>query len=107
MSTERREEIDRFIHQFSKYGKQVTTLFTEDCCYWFARILQERFPEGEILFLPEEHHFVVQIEDRLWDIRGNVTNRFRQAKQIPWGETRGLQRWRIQRDYVRKERICR
>ena len=50
--------------------------FPTDCrwlngnCYYFAKILQDRFPEGEIYYDVVWGHFVYKIEGRFYDWTG-------------------------------------
>lgn len=70
-------EIIDFISHFS--GSETTFLY--GCCYWFARILEERFImtyHTKILYEPVEGHFITAIAKntepvRYYDIRGDVT----------------------------------
>ena len=47
-------------------------LFLNGNCYWFARILCERFPYLKIMYLPVEGHFVAydEAEDIKYDVTG-------------------------------------
>ena len=92
-------EVAKFIDRFHQYD-DVTRVFTEGCCYWFAVAMHERFPESRIMYaydrdmsdIPEElrksiltliSHFVTEIDGRLYDITGDVTGKY---KVIPWDE---------------------
>ena len=52
--------------------------FKNDCnwttgnCYFFAAILQIRFPNSVIYYLPIEGHFVTKIEDNYYDWTGKI-----------------------------------
>lgn len=59
----------------------VDTVFTNGCCYWFAVILHCRFPDSTLMYDQVENHFVTQIQGRLYDITGDVTEKY-QVK--PW-----------------------
>ena len=58
--------------------------FKDDCewvsgnCYYFAIILKERFPEGEIYYDVIYGHFVFQYDNQLYDWNGvyNLTDGF-------------------------------
>ena len=55
-------------------------VFLHGCCYWFARILFERFSAAEvneIKYEPVEGHFVTKIGNRFYDVRGDVTEMYR------------------------------
>lgn len=47
-------------------------LFQECACYWFAKILQERFEGSSIVYNPSNIHFATKIKDRIYDISGQV-----------------------------------
>ena len=70
--------IKEFIHFFKSYNKDnvLEDTFLKGYCYQFAVILRERF-DGEIFLEPVEGHFVTKINSRYWDIRGDVTNLYK------------------------------
>ena len=63
-----------FIKNFQNEGTIKT--FTEGCCYWFAKILDERFnyhlPESGIMYNNIYNHFSTLIDGRLYDITGEI-----------------------------------
>ena len=65
-----------FIDRFTQKGtdKEVIRVFTQGCCYWFARILLDRFPMGHIVYDPVENHFACRISGQIYDITGIVAN---------------------------------
>lgn len=65
-------EILKFIDRFR--GSE--SVFLRGCCYWFARILSERFLDYRpvILHDPVQGHFVTRIGGNLYDVRGDVTD---------------------------------
>lgn len=69
-----------FINQFSNNRPQVVECFTQDMCFWFARILRERFWPGEpnvnIMYDSVANHFGCQIDDDVYDITGIVTTKY-------------------------------
>lgn len=71
----RRQEIEKFISQFKRYEANgvLENTFLYGQCFWFAHILQGRFPELEIIYEPVAGHFLAQGYDHLYDIRGDVT----------------------------------
>lgn len=69
-------EIERFISLFDKDQKFMTGL-----CYWFAYILQGRFPFGEIWYDPIENHFYFTLDNVTYDVRGQVS---RPDSAIKW-----------------------
>ena len=70
-----------FIGRFSTDGHwervQVVEAFTQGCCFWFARILEERFREEYGAYIVVDYvanHFATRIGgDRVYDITGDVT----------------------------------
>lgn len=96
-------EVFRFIDRFTNRGKleQVIEAFTCGCCYWFARILEERFKQvigTEIVYDAVMNHFATRIAGRVYDITGDVTDAYRWE---PWSDfSDESQRKRIVRDCV-------
>lgn len=84
-----KEEILNFIKRFQNEGTIKT--FTEGCCYWFAKILDERFnfaePECGIFYNEKENHFATMIDLNLYDITGDL------------GDIRNLLDWVSWEDY--------
>lgn len=84
------KDVVKFISHF----KGAEDTFLNGCCYWFAWILRERFHERgfwvDIFYDPIEGHFVArfitdcdditQSEIRLFDIRGDVTDLYREIE---------------------------
>lgn len=68
-------EIAAFLARFHS-SRDIDTVFTCGCCYWFAVILSKRFPNSTIMYDPVENHFVTKIEGRLYDITGDVTEKY-------------------------------
>jgi hypothetical protein len=62
-----------FIEHFQNIG--TIDIFTEGCCYWFAKILEERFKKekAEIMYNPIDNHFATLINHGLYDITGPIT----------------------------------
>ena len=75
------EEIEKFIARFS----DASDLFTHGQCYWFARILYERFHAyGAKLYYDEvTNHFVAKINDAFYDATGRVTGDFCSWDEYP------------------------
>ena len=67
-------EILKFITDFRRFDKDNTIIktFTEGYCYYFAIILQERFG-GQILYDPIAGHFITFINNKYYDITGDIT----------------------------------
>lgn len=72
-----KNKILKYIDAFKSYDKNniLVNTFTKGYCYQFALILQERFG-GTILYDPVEGHFVTLIDDCLFDITGDVTDKY-------------------------------
>lgn len=71
------KEILNFIEVFR--NESTEELFTECACYWFSRILVERFG-GDIMYSPGEIHFATEIYGTLYDITGEIES----EGYIPW-----------------------
>ena len=91
-------EVFDFIDRFTDRGRreEVIITFTCGCCYWFAKILSERFSNSNaiIVYDDTDNHFGCKIEDRVYDITGDVTDKY------DWGH------WPI-RDYHQMKNIIR
>ena len=68
-----------FIHRFTKRHDKtlsdVERCFTDGCCWWFAHILCERF-RGEMVYDEIDGHFAAEINGRVYDITGDITDTF-------------------------------
>lgn len=71
--------------------KFIKRRFSQDCnwttgnCYFFAKILQARFPEGRIWYEVFYGHFVYEIQGQFYDWTGKIESTI--GKQyIPWDE---------------------
>lgn len=94
-----------FINDFKKkYPEAMEDTFLHGYCYWFAIILESRFG-GNICYEPIDNHFFTLIEDKYYDISGEVS---------PLGKTiwaweiykmfDKLESERIERDCIRKDK---
>lgn len=80
--TERQVEILAFIKKF----KDAEYVFRWGMCYWFAYILQGRFG-GVMMYDEIENHFMQEIEGRLYDVSGDVTEKYRTSRAlIRWSD---------------------
>ena len=98
---------EKVILDFINNFKNAQETFLNGCCFWFAFILQERFG-GTMMYEPVENHYVQEIGGRLYDVSGDVTERY--------GSSKHLMRWadmeqfdsilyrRLIRDCIKKER---
>lgn len=83
------EEVLKFISRFTANGSkdQVIDTFQNGCCYWFADILFWRFMSVSnpddlgsipvIMYDKIVNHFGVEIDSRIYDITGDVTQSYR------------------------------
>ncbi len=85
-------DIAGFLRRFH-ISENVDEVFTCSCCYWFAKIMSERFPESQIMYDSIACHFVVEIDGRLFDITGDVTDKY------------NAELWSDFTDVIHKERI--
>ena len=72
--------IENFAGKPGHERQQVIETFTCGCCFWFARILQERFKYStdEIFIVYDDvmNHFGCEINRRVYDITGDVTDKY-------------------------------
>lgn len=47
--------------------------WTNGNCLWFAIILNKRFPQSQVYYLPIEGHFIIKYEDNFYDFTGIIT----------------------------------
>lgn len=71
-------EMNDFLTRFhlnEKSSACVNEVFTSGCCFWFAKILQERFEKygAKIVFCPSISHFACRINDSIYDITGRLS----------------------------------
>lgn len=69
------KQIERFLKRFHDYNN-INDVFTKGCCYWFAVILNKRFPDSEIVYDPIACHFAVKIDGSYYDITGNIDHKY-------------------------------
>ena len=90
-------QVSGFLKRFHA-GSDIDEVFTCGCCYWFATILCMRFQGGRLMYDQIENHFVAEIGGRLYDITGDVTDKY---QVIAWDELDDeLLRARIVRDCI-------
>ena len=97
----RKTEVSKFIDRFNPASEDVKSVFLDGCCYWFAFILRHRFftEDSEIMYDPVANHFGTRIEDEIYDITGDVTNKY---QWMPWFDFDDeLHRHRIIRDCIK------
>ena len=100
------DKVNSFISRFTGQGKygQVIEAFTCGCCYWFADILAKRFSNdrSEIMYDQVMNHFGTQIDGRVYDSTGDVTNDFTWKPWKDMNDTSLVRR--IERDCIMFER---
>ena len=101
------EIVLRFIEGFHDRGNRAQVIETFTCghCYWFALILYSRFSKyNPIIAYDEiENHFACKLDDKVYDITGDVTNSY---NWIEWPDLVKKDRslaHRIYRDCIAKE----
>lgn len=76
-----KDEVLGFISRFTAKGcrGEVIDAFRNGCCFWFAKTLRDRFVgcDPVIMYDQIENHFGTMIDDRVYDITGDVTDEFR------------------------------
>ena len=64
----------KFIDNFHRGDSKVIENFLYGNCYWFAKILVERFsPAGVIMYDDVMNHFGCLINNHIYDISGDVS----------------------------------
>ena len=109
------ENANQEVLDFIAYFKGAESTFLNGCCWWFAYILQERFSDHGylvgIFHEPVEGHFVARFipdnsdpeaEEYFFDIRGDVTNLYRDK----YLESMWLMSLHEERRYARLMRDC-
>ena len=91
-------EIERFIKRFHS-SDDITDVFTTGCCFWFAKILCERFFEqgAYVVYDEIEGHFGAKIGNKVYDITGDVTEKYTWTE---WSDVDEARRDRIRRDCI-------
>jgi hypothetical protein len=90
-----------FIKQYQKFGSEVIDCFSNGMCYHFAEILKLRFGYSrvEIMYDPIQNHFAANIDDRIYDITGDLTDN-EEYQWFTWDRYRKL-------DILERDRIIR
>ena len=109
-----KDKIKDFIENFkNRNGEEnrlgIEEFFMNGGCYWFAKILQDRFPYGKIMYHVRDNHFIFYGGNTLdiwnngiFDIRGEVTQTY-----INWVVQGTVVEWDRYDDTVHKSRIWR
>lgn len=73
--------VARFTDRFTQNGTNegVINCFTNGCCFWFASCLFDRFADfdPEIVCDAVANHFGCFINGRIYDITGDVTDKYK------------------------------
>lgn len=69
-------------------------------CYYFAIILKERFPEGNIYYDTIDGHFIFKLQDTFYDYNGAVNEFTNVNAVIKWDDFDKY-------DFLLKQRIIR
>lgn len=93
------DEILDFIDGFHPVKK----FFLNGYCYWFAKILIERFHKGMIYYLPIKNHFVVKISEQFFDANGIAEFDENPMLWSIYKSIEPVEAERIERDCIRKE----
>ena len=93
-------DVTDFLKRFH-FSEDITDVFSNGCCYWFAKILYDRFSltHGAVLMYDEVwNHFGTKVNGRVYDITGDVTSKY---EWKPWSDVDDeLLRARIIRDCI-------
>lgn len=65
-----------FRYAGSPHEKHMIEVFTNGLCFVFAEWLQKHLCNSKIVYLEQEHHYVVDFAGYLYDITGDVTEKF-------------------------------
>lgn len=74
-------EIEERIKLINKTQKNAISYFLNGGCYIFAQKLKEQCG-GNIYYLKDYQHFVLQVDGKLYDTTGNVTKRYADADTL-------------------------
>lgn len=100
-------DVENFINNFkSTYKEEIEDLFSNGYCYYFAKILDDRFYQGgSIMYIPIHNHFCYCIYGTLYDIKGAITDESIIKLAEPWDQYKKhdpLESKRIYRDCILK-----
>lgn len=80
-------DAERFIFIFKRFHPiPAENMFMCGNCYYFAVSLKARFKDAVIKYLMVDNHFVTEIDGRLYDIRGDVTDKVDTSQMINWDD---------------------
>lgn len=74
-----------FIDDFkSMHKEEIEDLFSNGYCYWFSKILNLRFDNSSIYYMPVYNHFVCKINNNYYDIKGKLEDQEKIDLLILW-----------------------
>lgn len=82
MRTSKRRDIVNFISEIRGSHVDMVEIFTKGSCLNFFLILRKVWPEAQPYY--NINHIVTKIEDRFFDVRGDVTNEVKRENYIPF-----------------------
>ena len=92
-------DVEDFLKRFH-LSKDIDVVFTCGCCYWFAQILFRRFIRdgAVVMYSSDVNHFGTKIHGRVYDITGDVTDKYKWASWTDFSDE--IEKKRIIRDCV-------
>lgn len=75
-------DFDASKEEFEKLGPAywTTKMFKSGCCGNIASLIKLMFPDSEILYCRSEGHLMAKLNDKLFDITGDITEEFKDKK---------------------------
>lgn len=73
-----RETVISYLNRYTDFGRrgQVIDCFMNGCCARLALDLCQRFHPAKLMYCEKENHFGASIAGRVYDITGDVTDKF-------------------------------
>ena len=70
-------QVTNFLKRFHEYD-HIDEVFTCGCCFWAAFMLCKRFEDlgAELVYDEIANHFGTRISNRIFDITGDVTDKY-------------------------------
>ena len=109
------ERVMKFINDFTNNGKkkELIDTYTNGYCYWFAHMLadwalfqKERLNfQIYIVYAEIENHFGCLINGRVYDVTGDVTDKYNWQEWTKFYHRDELLGARIVRDCIRKDEV--
>lgn len=109
------ERVMKFINDFTNNGKkeELIDTYTNGYCYWFAHMLadwalfqKERLDfQIYVVYAEIENHFGCLINGRVYDVTGDVTDKYDWKEWTKFYHRDELLGARIVRDCIRKDEV--